>query len=58
MNRIVRFVLPVLLAVAGLHAGAVRAQAWPSQQVTLVVPFGPGNAYDVMARYLAHAVGD
>lgn len=58
MNRIVRFVMPVLLAVAGLHAGTAGAQTWPSQQVTIVVPFGPGNAYDVMARYLADRLKD
>ena len=58
MNRIVRFVMPVLLTVAGLHTDAARAQEWPSQQVTIAVPFGPGNAYDVMARYLADRLKD
>lgn len=47
------------LAALGLAAGlaatasTVQAQAYPSKVVTMVVPFGPGNAYDVMARTLA-----
>ncbi|MDO9436873.1 tripartite tricarboxylate transporter substrate binding protein [Hydrogenophaga sp.] len=31
----------------------VHADTYPSRVVTIVVPFGPGNAYDMMARYLA-----
>jgi len=46
-----------LAAVAGLGAGAVAAHAqsatYPSKLVTIVVPFGGGNAYDQMVRYLA-----
>lgn len=34
-------------------AFAARADTYPSRVVTIVVPFGPGNAYDMMARYLA-----
>ncbi len=30
-----------------------HADTYPSRVVTIVVPFGPGNAYDMMARYLA-----
>ena len=32
---------------------SVHADTYPSRVVTIVVPFGPGNAYDMMARYLA-----
>jgi tripartite-type tricarboxylate transporter receptor subunit TctC len=44
-----------VLAAAGLAAvtGGARAQAYPSRVVSIVVPFGPGNAYDMMVRYLA-----
>jgi len=34
-------------------ASAVRAQAWPSQQVKILVPYNPGGATDTAARLLA-----
>src|SRR5215813_14298195 len=34
-------------------AGAVRAQAWPSQQVKIVVPYIPGGATDTAGRLVA-----
>lgn len=44
-------------ALLGAAAAALvplsQAQGFPSRTVTIVVPFGPGNAYDQMARYLA-----
>jgi len=42
---------------AALPAGA-RAQAkWPTQPVTLVVPYAAGGGADIVARELAHLVG-
>lgn len=46
----------VLAATAGwtiVGASAVRAQAWPAQQIKIVVPYGPGGATDTAGRLLA-----
>ncbi|WP_428665962.1 Bug family tripartite tricarboxylate transporter substrate binding protein [Reyranella sp.] len=46
----------VIAGVAGwmiVPAAAVRAQAWPSQPVKLVVPYGPGGASDALGRVVA-----
>lgn len=46
----------VLAGAAGwtiVGASAVRAQAWPSQQVRIVVPYIPGGATDTAGRIVA-----
>jgi tripartite-type tricarboxylate transporter receptor subunit TctC len=46
----------VLAGAAGwtiVGASAVRAQAWPTQQVRIVVPYIPGGATDTAGRVLA-----
>ena len=46
----------VIAGIAGFSivpASAVRAQAWPSQQVKIVVPYIPGGATDTAGRVLA-----
>ena len=49
-----RDVVVVAAAIAAAAASPrLLAQAYPSRTVTIVVPFGPGNAYDMMVRYLA-----
>lgn len=46
-------------AAAIAAGGAARAQAaYPTKTVTIVVPFGGGNAYDQMVRYLADRLRD
>jgi tripartite-type tricarboxylate transporter receptor subunit TctC len=36
-----------------VRVAAVRAQAWPSQPVKIIVPYGPGGAADTVGRVLA-----
>jgi len=36
-----------------VSAAAVRAQAWPSQPIKLVVPYAPGGASDALGRVVA-----
>jgi tripartite-type tricarboxylate transporter receptor subunit TctC len=40
-------------ALGVLGAGPVRAQAFPTKPISLIVPFGPGGPSDVMARVIA-----
>jgi tripartite-type tricarboxylate transporter receptor subunit TctC len=46
----VSFLAASLLAIA---AAPARAETFPSRPVSIIVPFGPGNAYDQMVRFLA-----
>jgi tripartite-type tricarboxylate transporter receptor subunit TctC len=43
----------LLAAVAFALPASVRAQGFPTQRVTIVVPFGAGSVTDIMARILA-----
>ena len=48
-----RFLIQTVGAMAALGAGEVRAQSWPSHNITFVVPFPPGGSNDVFARAIA-----
>lgn len=48
--------LPVAGAVTALSAPAVRAQAWPERNITMIVPFPPGGQADLAARPVADAL--
>jgi tripartite-type tricarboxylate transporter receptor subunit TctC len=50
--RPLRLAGAALLAIA---AAAAHADTWPSKPIHFVVPFGPGGANDLVARYVAEA---
>ena len=57
-----RFLSFVLGAAAVTAAGAISmapasAQSWPTQRVTVVVPFGAGSVTDILARIFAEEMG-
>jgi len=41
-----------LFALTGLLPGSASAQNWPTQAVTIVVPYAPGGGLDILARAL------
>jgi tripartite-type tricarboxylate transporter receptor subunit TctC len=47
----------VLLLVGALTPSVSNAQTYPTKNVTIVVPFSAGGSNDVIARYLADALG-
>ena len=52
------FILGIATAVAGLAmASPASAQSYPTQRVTIVVPFGAGSVTDILARIVADEMG-
>jgi tripartite-type tricarboxylate transporter receptor subunit TctC len=47
----------LMLAASTATAGSASAQAYPSKQVTIVVPFSAGGPTDTLARILAERMG-
>jgi tripartite-type tricarboxylate transporter receptor subunit TctC len=54
--RLVRAILSS--ALAALLPAMAAAQAWPSQSISLVVPFAPGSGTDVVARTVAQKLSE
>jgi tripartite-type tricarboxylate transporter receptor subunit TctC len=52
MRQIARWMLGVAAAII-VGFSPASAQSWPTQRVTIVVPFGAGSVTDIMARILA-----
>ncbi len=55
MQRLAKliFAAAALLAAACASATQTFAQGWPTQRVTIVVPFGAGSVTDILARIFA-----
>lgn len=57
MNPFRRLVLGTALAAFGMTlAGTAAAQAYPAQQIRMIVPFAPGGAVDQVGRLIAPAL--
>ncbi|MGP1614713.1 MAG: Bug family tripartite tricarboxylate transporter substrate binding protein, partial [Pollutimonas bauzanensis] len=53
--------IPVVLALAGLLAPQARAAqeaSWPTRQVRIIVPYGPGGIADISARSIAQKMAE
>jgi tripartite-type tricarboxylate transporter receptor subunit TctC len=48
--------LAVVLAVVAAGLSAATAEPYPSQRITLIVPFPPGSATDSVTRHLAESI--
>ena len=46
-----------VVAAAGAALSPASAQSWPTQRVTIVVPFGAGSVTDILARIFAEEMG-
>jgi tripartite-type tricarboxylate transporter receptor subunit TctC len=57
--RLIRVLVLALLAAACIPADTAAAQSWPvGRPVTMVVPFPPGPALDLVARLVAGKLGE
>jgi tripartite-type tricarboxylate transporter receptor subunit TctC len=60
-NRFKALALVAAMALPWVHTGAAAqstAPAWPARPITLVIPFPPGGASDVVGRQLAQRLGE
>ncbi len=57
MRQIGRWMLGLAAVLAAGFATPASAQSWPSQRVTIVVPFGAGSVTDILARIFADEMG-
>jgi len=53
-----RTTLALLLAMLWFGAAAAQSADWPARPIRLVVPFPPGSSSDIVARLVAHSLGE
>jgi tripartite-type tricarboxylate transporter receptor subunit TctC len=58
MHRAIRLASLFLLSVAGAVCAPAWAQAYPTRVVTMIVPYPPGGATDVIGRVVAQKLSD
>jgi tripartite-type tricarboxylate transporter receptor subunit TctC len=56
MNRIAACIFAALIAAVGSLGPAAAQEAYPSRQITLVVPYAPGGGSDFLGRVLAEGL--
>ena len=59
MKRVLNFIFgaAVMAAASVVSTAPASAQSWPTQRVTVVVPFGAGSVTDILARIFAEDMG-
>jgi tripartite-type tricarboxylate transporter receptor subunit TctC len=58
MNQPTKITLALLGAATACAALPARAAEWPAHPITIVVPFTPGGANDLVARVFAKRIGE
>jgi len=53
-----RAIAAIAATLASCAAPAAFAQSWPAKPITMMVPFPPGGPTDLVARVLAHKLGE
>jgi tripartite-type tricarboxylate transporter receptor subunit TctC len=59
MKRVLNFIFgaAAMTAASIVATASASAQSWPTQRVTVVVPFGAGSVTDILARIFAEEMG-
>src|SRR5437762_13101888 len=59
MKRVLNFIFgaAAMTAACVVCTAPVSAQSWPTQRVTIAVPFGAGSVTDILARIFAEELG-
>jgi tripartite-type tricarboxylate transporter receptor subunit TctC len=59
MKRVLNFIFgaAAMTAASVVCTAPASAQSWPTQRVTIVVPFGAGSVTDILARIFAEEMG-